>query len=407
MNGMDLQSDQAYEARRAQEWIEQSDRIQSRRLYEVTAANAQDNFGATERQYRLETETSVAGSGYVARSGDSISRILGSSSPQAIGNFMRANGLTSDRIEAGRNYFRPASVTTYGDSAALGQFALNQSNERIAAQRAAAALARNTSVTGDITLGDLDVLNAAFDRRDQAIASLRNFVGPLQPVTGFGEIKASPEIGLGKQLAGAVFGEPLAFVRKLAGDLPVNPITNRLENFDGADRTLLAAMGIAPLPFAKAAQGARVGEQLTTAALRSEAAASIREARNLLKDAGVPLLARNEIIRSFELESFRVQRLTSEQTALRVFDDSNATLVGRYVSPDFFGNQTDRITNFALMKNSATRLGEVTMPQGSVVFTGRVAPQLSYSPGLTGGANQIFLTGPLSNYQFREVMLPR
>jgi len=260
---------------------------------------------------------------------------------------------------------------------------------------------------GDITLGDLDVLNAAFDRRDAAAASLRSFVRPVQSATGFGEIKASPEIGVGKQLAGAVFGEPLAFMRKLAGELPVNPITNRLENFNGADRTLLAAMGVAPLPFAKTAQGARVGEQLATAAFRSEAAASIREARSLLKDAGVPLLARNEIIRSFELEGFRVQRLTSEQTALRVFDDFNARLEGRYVSPDFFGNQTDRITSFALMKNSATRLGEVTMPQGSVVFTGRVAPQSRYSPGLTGGANQIFLTGPLSNYRFREVMLPR
>ncbi len=76
---------------------------------------------------------SVDGAGVVARSGDNISRMLGTSDPQAIGNFMRANNLTSDRIEAGRNYFRPDSTTAYGDASDLGQFALNQGNERIAA----------------------------------------------------------------------------------------------------------------------------------------------------------------------------------------------------------------------------------------------------------------------------------
>ena len=59
------------------------------------------------------------------------------------------------------------------------------------------------------------------------------------------------------------------------------------------------------------------------------------------------------------------------------------------------------------MKNSATRLGEVVIPEGSVVFTGRVAPQPVFSPGLTGGGRQTFLTGPLTNYSFTEVMMPR
>jgi hypothetical protein len=59
------------------------------------------------------------------------------------------------------------------------------------------------------------------------------------------------------------------------------------------------------------------------------------------------------------------------------------------------------------MKNSATRLGEVTIPQNSIVFTGRVAPQPMFSPGLTGGANQTFLTGPLKNYNFKEIMMPK
>jgi hypothetical protein len=46
-------------------------------------------------------------------------------------------------------------------------------------------------------------------------------------------------------------------------------------------------------------------------------------------------------------------------------------LEGRYVSTNFFANQTDRMQNFALMSNSETRLGEVTIPEGSTIFTGR------------------------------------
>jgi len=97
----------------------------------------------------------------------------------------------------------------------------------------------------------------------------------------------------------------------------------------------------------------------------------------------------------------------SDTKAYRLFDDTSARLEGRYVSTDFFTNQTDRIQNFALMGNSATRIGEVMIPRGSVIFTGRVAPQLRFSPGLNGGANQTFLTGPLSPYTFREIPMPR
>ncbi|MBQ0941993.1 hypothetical protein KAK07_01460 [Ideonella sp. 4Y16] len=98
-----------------------------------TPDELQAAFRQSERDYRSRTERSVAGSGYVARNGDSISRIVGSSDPQAIGNFMRANGLSSSNVEAGRNYFRPDEVTAYGDSAALGQAVLNNDNARLAA----------------------------------------------------------------------------------------------------------------------------------------------------------------------------------------------------------------------------------------------------------------------------------
>ncbi|PTT86099.1 hypothetical protein DBR42_13930 [Pelomonas sp. HMWF004] len=73
----------------------------------------------------------MAGGAYVARSGDNISSILGASSPQAVGNFMRANNLTSSQIEAGRNYFVPSDIDAYGDAAALGQSVLSADNRRL------------------------------------------------------------------------------------------------------------------------------------------------------------------------------------------------------------------------------------------------------------------------------------
>ncbi|HUG23539.1 AHH domain-containing protein, partial [Piscinibacter sp.] len=113
--------------------------LQQRGQGEGIAQPAPENphaaFRAAEHEDRRASDGSVAGTSYRAQAGDSISRIVGSSDPQAIGNFMRANNLTSDHIEIGRNYFVPLSVTAYGDSAALGWHALNQSNARHAVGR--------------------------------------------------------------------------------------------------------------------------------------------------------------------------------------------------------------------------------------------------------------------------------
>jgi hypothetical protein len=172
----------------------------------------------------------------------------------------------------------------------------------------------------------------------------------------------------------------------------------------GSGSVAMLLGGAVKVPLAEAPS---VDSLFVNGAARSEAAASIRQARNLLRDAGVPLHDRNQIIRSFDLETFRIETVGATRTEFRLFDDYSAALQGRYVSPDFFASQTDRIVNFALPANSATRLAEVTLPEGSLVFTGRAAPQLNYSPGLIGGANQTFLMGPLRNYQFVEIPMPR
>lgn len=61
---------------------------------------------------------------------------------------------------------------------------------------------------------------------------------------------------------------------------------------------------------------------VANSAARSEAAANIVEARNILREAGLPAYKRNEIIRSFELETFRVERVATERVESRFFDDN-------------------------------------------------------------------------------------
>ena len=82
-----------------------------------------------------------------ARKGDSISSILGSSDPAAIGAFMEANGMKDSRLRVGESYLIPrrADLTDAAFSG-RGQAALNADNAR-AAQRARSAIIPGDAVT--------------------------------------------------------------------------------------------------------------------------------------------------------------------------------------------------------------------------------------------------------------------
>jgi len=140
---------------------------------------------------------------------------------------------------------------------------------------------------------------------------------------------------------------------------------------------------------------------------RAIAALHVSEARSLLRDAGLNPVRRNRIIRSFDLETFRVEHVTAPKQVYRVFDDFEAKIQGRYVSSGVLQGQTNRIVKFALPNNSATRLARVDIPEGATIFSGKVAPQLQYDSGLVGGEQQIFLTGHLDQYNFEEILMPR
>jgi hypothetical protein len=201
------------------------------------------------------------------------------------------------------------------------------------------------------------------------------------------------------------------------GAVYYNPVTGQqsVAIHDDSVDTFTPELGMPGLDFlaAKSLYSAgKIGIRLfkgtkTLENSRIIAASHIRNARNILTDAGLSPAERNQIIKSFDAETFRVERVLDPRQEYRLFDDNVAELRGRYVSPYFLENQTDRITRFALPKNSATRLGVVEIPKGSIIFTGRVASQVDLAPGLIGGETQTFLLGPLNKYTFEEILMPR
>ncbi len=181
------------------DWV---DRLGRSEIADPSPEEAQAAFRQSERDYRSSTEHSVAGSSYVAQSGDSISRILGTSDPQAIGNFIRANGLASSHIVVGRNYFVPDDANAYGDSAALGQAVLHGDNARLAVlaqQRAAQQQAQWDALQTGAWRGRTDTQSGPVwhvgtpGQRDTAVTD--------RPRTGWWPALTGAATGVGQSLA--------------------------------------------------------------------------------------------------------------------------------------------------------------------------------------------------------------
>ena len=131
-----------------------------------------------------------------------------------------------------------------------------------------------------------------------------------------------------------------------------------------------------------------------SSAARAEAATNIWQARSILRETRPDLTVteRNQIIKAFDLESFRVNTITSPTTEFRYFDglEGGAGLNGRWSTSQWLETNTERISNLALPNNQATRAATVTLQPGTTVFQGTVAPQLRFGPNLTGGAAQTY-----------------
>ncbi|MBF4499647.1 LysM peptidoglycan-binding domain-containing protein, partial [Vibrio vulnificus] len=65
------------------------------------------------------------------QSGDTVSGLMGSSSPQAVGAFMAGNNMTGSNLRVGQQVFIPDDVNAFGDQSDIGQAVLNADNTRI------------------------------------------------------------------------------------------------------------------------------------------------------------------------------------------------------------------------------------------------------------------------------------
>ena len=102
-----------------------------------------------------------------ARKGDSISSILGSSDPAAIGAFMDVNGMKDSRLRVGESYLIPRRADLADQSmAGRGQAALNADNAR------AVERARRTILPGDAVTVRPDA--AVFDPQKGILATRVN-----------------------------------------------------------------------------------------------------------------------------------------------------------------------------------------------------------------------------------------
>ncbi|QTN30404.1 LysM peptidoglycan-binding domain-containing protein [Rhodoferax sp. AJA081-3] len=131
----------------------------------------QADFRASERDYRSSTETSVSGRTHVVQADDNISTIVGSSHPQAVGNFMAANGMSTDRLNVGDTVFVPDSWQAYGDQSTQGQGALNAGNVRIAAANQNNAANEHWEFFGAGNTGATTAAPGSFEALSQAAPS--------------------------------------------------------------------------------------------------------------------------------------------------------------------------------------------------------------------------------------------
>jgi len=344
------------------------------------------DFRASEREYRQQTEESVAGNGYRAVAGDSISRILGTSSPQAIGNFIRANGLTGDRIELGRNYFVPDDVSSYGDATSLGQAALNQGNERLAARAQAAAPTAwsSSGVSGNgMSLADFGLAGATYGgsattplsgmQRAQAhaLGVYDAGVGALESsaysfgVIGSPESRAAWAVKTAEAAVNGIRsfvsdapGSVSRWVDALTGD---DPVAIRQATAQGAGVALGVAGGVAAGRFA-----------MPSAGLRTSAVISAERAESFLTKSGVSAARAKDFVESFD-GPITARLVRSGEDFSRYTDVPQST--GSFLTKTQFANPAAAVDGLYLgpYGNGATLVQSVSSTGRSIVLEGGVA----------------------------------
>ena len=116
-----------------------------------------------------------------------------------------------------------------------------------------------------------------------------------------------------------------------------------------------------------------------------------RLAMNYMRNAGVPIDKRYQVLKSFDVNSIKVITATENTYGLRFYDNVYAYSKGRYLFPSF-NNYTNRV-GLALPYewNQMTKLKQWQIEPGTIIITGKAAPQLQFGNQYTGGAEQWYI----------------
>lgn len=144
---------------------------------------------------------------------------------------------------------------------------------------------------------------------------------------------------------------------------------------------------IPPCPIGRAPRGKGPGLSAPTAACGRATFSEIRRATEFLRDAGVPQQYRRQVIEAFGPGS-DVVTLADDLKVYRYFDGTVSDPRGRWLTDV---RLNDPVNELALPPgNTASNIAEWTLPRGTQVLRGPVAPNF----GRPGGAIQIYLPDP-------------
>lgn len=93
------------------------------------------------------TTQGIQGKYVKVKPGDTVSGLMGSSSPQAVGAFLAGNNKSNSNLRIGELVFVPNDVSAFGERSQLGQSALNADNRRVALSGEAGLMLAHTDGT--------------------------------------------------------------------------------------------------------------------------------------------------------------------------------------------------------------------------------------------------------------------
>ncbi|RZL03690.1 MAG: RHS repeat protein [Rubrivivax sp.] len=194
------------------------------------------------------------------KSGDTVSGLMGSSSPQAVGAFLAGNDMTNSNLRAGQLVFVPDDVNAFGSQARLGQSTLNSDNRR-------SALSAEASTTTAQQQAGWDALQvgAWSGRAGDGVPVFHNGAAPISGLRVAADSRPSQVVAaaLGGEFAGLDYTLPADVASGSAG--PANKVAQPIAGFLTGNHEIKAGFAV----YAGAGFNAEITLQTNLTNLRS------------------------------------------------------------------------------------------------------------------------------------------